>query len=274
MTTRPRPPFAILLWLGLAAPALAEGPPPVAATRPELKRFLEDSKRNQPRLPLPALTAEEREKADRGDWSVVNNARMRRFYLPPELAGGGLVRDPEPAMSLGYPFQTMLFWVASRANNCTYCMGHQESKLAAAGLDEDRIAALDGDWSEFTEAERAALAFARKLTLRPDAVGLGDVDALRRHETDLQVLEVIFSVASFNAMNRWTGALRIPQEEHRDYLTPTAAKYRDGASRVAPLDADRDASAMACAAPGAPAAPGVGRRGRPWPWPPPGPGPP
>ncbi len=250
MTTRPRPTFAALLGLALAAPALAaDGPPPVAATRPELKQFLEDSKHNRPRLPLPELTPEEREKAAKGDWSVVNNGRMRRSYLPPELAGGGLTRDPEPAMSLGYPFQTMLFWIVSRANNCTYCMGHQESKLAAAGLPEDRVAALDGDWSEFTEAERAAMVLARKLTLRPDTVNAADIEALRRHETDLQVLEVIVSTAGFNAMNRWTGALKIPQEEHRDYLSATSAKYRDGASRVAPLSADRPGSAMACAAP-------------------------
>ncbi len=251
MTTRPRPIFAALTWLGLAAGAAlaADGPPPVAATRPELKRSLEDSKHNQPRLPLPPLTAEEREKAARGDWSVVNNGRMRRFYLPPELAGGGLTREPEPAMSLGYPFQTMLFWIVSRANNCTYCMGHQESKLAAAGLPEGRIAALDGDWSEFSDAERAAMALARKLTLRPDTVEAADIEGLRRYDTDLQVLEILLSTASFNAMNRWTGALKIPQEEHRNYLTETEPKYRDGASRVAPLAADRSASAMACAAP-------------------------
>ena len=31
-------------------------------------------------------------------------------------------------------------------------MGHQESQLPAFGVAEDRIAALDGDWSEFTHA--------------------------------------------------------------------------------------------------------------------------
>ncbi|WP_435018113.1 carboxymuconolactone decarboxylase family protein [Tundrisphaera sp. TA3] len=241
--------FASATLLALPAPARADGPPPVPATRVELKQFLEDSKKNQPRLPLPPLTAEEKEKAERGDWSVVNNGRMRKFYLPAELSGAGFLREPDPAMTLGHPFQTMLFWIASRGNNCTYCMGHQESKLAAAGLPEDRIAALDGDWSEFTEAERAAFAVAKKLTLAPHAVQEADIAGLRRFYTDPQILEILLVTGNFNAMNRWTGALRIPQEEHRVYLTPTAAKFQGLVSTVAPLDKDRPSQGMSCAAP-------------------------
>ena len=232
----------------LAILALADGPPNVAATRPEMKRFLEDSKHNQPRLPLPLLTAEEQVKAEKGDWSVVNNGRMRKFYLPAELTGAGFLREPDPAMSLGYPFQTMIFWVVSRCNNCTYCMGHQESKLLAAGLGEDRIAALDGDWSEFTEAERAALGFARKLTLTPQEVKPGDVEGLRRFYQDSQILEILLVTGNSNAMNRWTSALKIPQEEHRIYLSPTSEKYAAVESRVAPLDPSRSAAKW-CAAP-------------------------
>src|SRR4051812_3951203 len=121
--------FAILLAaLGLPGPARAGDPasadaPIVPATRSEMKQFLEDSKRAQPRLPLPPLTEAEKSKAGAGEWGLVNNARMRRHYLPPELAEGGLTaRDPEPNMTLGYPFHTMLFWIVSRSNNCAYCM--------------------------------------------------------------------------------------------------------------------------------------------------------
>ena len=38
-----------------------------------------------------------------------------------------------------------------------------------------------------------------------------------------------------NATNRWTGALAIPQEPHRVYLTPTPSKFEALLSRVAPL---------------------------------------
>jgi alkylhydroperoxidase family enzyme len=242
--------LSALAFLALcASPSWADGPPIVPATRPELKQFLEDSKHNQPRLPLPPLTDAEREKASKGDWGVVNNGRMRKHYLPSELTGAGFLREPDPVMTLGYPYQTMIFWIVSRCNNCTYCMGHQESKLAAAGLAEDKIAALDGDWAEFTEAERAGFAFARKLTKTPQAVTAADVTGLRRFYTDAQILEILVVTGNFNAMNRWTGALKIPQEEHRIYLSETSAPFRDRVSQVAPLDPSRSTSGPTCAGP-------------------------
>jgi alkylhydroperoxidase family enzyme len=39
--------------------------------------------------------------------------------------------------------------------------------------------------------------------------------------------EILLTIANYNAMNRWTGGLNIPQEEHREYqskLTPESTK--------------------------------------------------
>jgi alkylhydroperoxidase family enzyme len=229
--------------------------PIVPATRPELKRILEGSKRSQPRLPLPPPTQEEIAEAKTRPIApalggVINNARMRQLYLPAELIGpnGGWSREPDPAMTLGPTFKTMLFWIVSRANNCYYCMGHQEAKLAADGLAEDRIAALDGAWSDYDPAQRAAFAFTRKLTFEPHQIGDADLEDLRAHYTGTQILEIVMAVSGFNAMNRWTGALAIPQEEHRVYLTPTAPRFVEMISLVAPLD-PAAASPPTCAMP-------------------------
>ncbi|HEV3122635.1 MAG TPA: hypothetical protein VGY53_12060 [Isosphaeraceae bacterium] len=228
------------------------GPRPVAATRPELKEQLERSKQSQPRLPLPPPTEAElaAAKARPGQGAmggIINNGRMRKLYLPPELTGGGFSREPDPAMTLSSTFKTMFFWIVSRANNCTYCQGHQEVKLAADGVSEETIAALDGDWSEFTAAERAAFAFTRKLTFEPNRLTDADIDRLRPYYKDLQILEIITAVGGFNAMNRWTGALAIPQEAHRVYLTPTPEKFKTLRSLVAPLDPSADSTAPCCA---------------------------
>ena len=180
---------------------------------------------------------------------IINNGRMRKLYLPPEVLGGGFLREPDPAMTLDNTFKTMFFWIVSRANNCTYCQGHQEVKLSGDGVKEETIAALDGDWSEFTPAERAAFAFTRKLTSEPNRITDADLDRLRTHYKDLQILEIITAVGGFNAMNRWTGALAIPQEGHRVYLTPTPEKYKAMRSRVAPLPAETASSARVCAKP-------------------------
>ncbi|QEH36895.1 Carboxymuconolactone decarboxylase family protein [Aquisphaera giovannonii] len=229
-------------------------PRPVAATRPQLKEQLERSKHSRPRLPLPPPTADEiaaaRNPSRPGPMGgIINNGRMRKLYLPPEVLGGGFQREPDPAMTLSNTFKTKFFWIVSRANNCAYCQGHQEVKLASDGVTEDEIAALDGDWSGFPERDRAAFAFTKKLTFEPDKVADADIDRLRAHYSDLQILEIITAVAGFNAMNRWTGALAIPQEEHRVYLTETSEPFRSLRSMVAPLPSDAPATTPTCAVP-------------------------
>jgi alkylhydroperoxidase family enzyme len=232
----------------------SDPPTPVAATRPELKEQLERSKQSQPRLPLPPPTEEElavaKARAGRGPMTgIINNGRMRKLYLPPEVLGGGFLREPDPAMTLNNTFKTMFFWIVSRANNCTYCQGHQEVKLAGDGVKEETLAALDGDWSEFSPAERAAFAFTVKLTYEPNRLSDADLDRLRTYYNDLQILEIITAVGGFNAMNRWTGPLAIPQEGHRVYLTSTPEKYKAMRSLVAPLPVNVSSSAPVCAKP-------------------------
>jgi alkylhydroperoxidase family enzyme len=249
--------IATILLACLPPMAADDAPPPVPATREAMKRALEDSKHAAPRLPLPPVTEEEKARAaesaraapraGRGGGlggGIVNNGRMRRHYLPAGVTMGGFSREPDPAMTLDNTFKTRLFWIVSRANNCTYCMGHQEVKLAADGMTEDQIAALDFDWAEYDPRERAAFAFTRKLTYEPHAIGDADVAALRDAGfDDTQILEIVHAVGGFNAMNRWTGPLRIPQEDHRDYLGAVAEKARGRKSLVAPLADDGSATA-------------------------------
>src|SRR5262245_28490005 len=178
--------LAMGLMLASASAAIGDEPRPVPLTRPEMKQLLEDMKARTPRIPLPELTAEEREKLGERGASYEN--RLRTLYLPGgdsrgmpssglaapgnrPAGGGGFGREQDPKMTLDYPFKTEMFWIVSRTNNCQYCLGHQESKLLAAGLKEDEIAALDGDWAGFTPAQRAAFAFARKITYEPQRIG-------------------------------------------------------------------------------------------------------
>jgi alkylhydroperoxidase family enzyme len=133
---------------------------------------------------------------------------------------------------LDYGFKTRLFWIASRVNNCQYCLGHQESKLLAVGMTDDQIANLDLDWSKFPENEQAAFALARRLTLEPQLLSDADIDSCRKYYSDTQILEMVLSVAGNNAINRWKEGVGVPQsrtggsfgasntEEH-SYLTET-----------------------------------------------------
>ena len=117
-------------------------PRPIPLTRPDMKFLLEDMKARKPRIPLPELTAEEKEKL--GERGSNYESRVRALYMPEgttQSFGFG-TREVDPNVTLDYKFKTQLFWIVSRTNNCQYCLGHQESKLLAAGMTEDEIAAL------------------------------------------------------------------------------------------------------------------------------------
>jgi alkylhydroperoxidase family enzyme len=218
----------------LPAEEEATTPKPIPVTRPEVKEALERLKYRTPRLPLPAPTsAEQQGREGRG---LVNNGRMRSLYLPPELRSGGFTRGQDPNMKFDYAFSTELFWIVSRVNNCHYCLGHQENKLLSAGLDEEEIAALDGDWKSFSPERQAAFAFTRKLTFAPHEIGDADLESLRKHYSPREVLEIIFLVSRYNATNRWTDALGIPQEDHRSFLTATSPLFQTQPTQVAPRE--------------------------------------
>lgn len=232
-------------------------PRPIPLTRPEMKQLLEDMKQRKPRIPLPELTEEDKKKL--GDRGTGYEARLRYHYMPATSGdgrgmGGGFGFGPTgDEATLDNTFKVQLFWLVSRANNCQYCQGHQESKLLRAGQKEDQIAALDGDWSEFTEKEKVAFAFARKFTYEPHKLSDKDIEGLRKHYKDNQILEMILSMAGNNAINRWKEGAGVPQSaggggfgrdpnapkesaEKHTYLTPTSDKYKSIVTKVAPVE--------------------------------------
>jgi alkylhydroperoxidase family enzyme len=227
-----------------AAETPSDIPKAVPATRPEMKAALEALKKRTPRLPLPEAGAQ----------GGVNNGRMRAEYLPESWnAGRGRgsshrERDgrgaasrfrQDPNSRMDFAFTTSLFWVVSRGNNCHYCLGHQELKLRGAGLEDDTIASLDSDWSIFDPRQRAALAYARKLTLEPQLVGDKDIAALKPLFSDAEIIELTYNIARFNATNRWTDGMGIPQdqrfgEEDSSLDTATSERFQQTTSIVAP----------------------------------------
>ena len=250
-----------LALTAVAADESPTAPRPVPLTRPEMKQAIEDVKVRTPRIPIPELSAADREAL--GEDAGYESA-LRYLYTPwansrrgPRSsrtgAPGSRTQNQDPAMTLDYAFKTQLFWIVSRVNNCQYCIGHQESKLLSAGLSEDQIASLDGDWAGHSAAERAAFAFARKLSHAPHDLSDADIEGLRKHYTDLQILEMTMSVSRNNISNRWKEGIGVPQRKDEGgyarrtddpslprgtYLTPTNEAFRTAVSAVAPVTLD------------------------------------
>ena len=257
--------FAVAPLAAMAEDA-ADAPRQTPVTRPEMKLMLEDMKGRTPRIPLPEMTDEEKAQEAADPRSFGYEGRLRKLYMPDSDIRGYLYfagsprggygsgnnrfqMEQDPALTLDYKFKTQLFWIASRANNCQYCLGHQESKLLAAGMLEDEIAALDSDWSAFPPAEQAAFALARRLTLEPHLLSDADIDRCREFYTGPQIIEMVMSVAGNNSINRWKEGTGVPQSagggnfgrgqqtaqtsESHSYLTPTADKFQKAKTIVA-----------------------------------------
>lgn len=245
-----------------------DAPRPTPVTRPAMKRMIEAMKGRQERIPLPEPTEAEKTAAAGDPTALLYENRLRALYLPgTELRGylgfGGtapkrpnapapkVIIEPDPAVTLDYGFKTRLFWIASRVNNCQYCLGHQESKLLAVGMSDDDLANLDSDWSVFPENERAAFAFARKLTLAPGTITDADIDHCLAHFTGKEILEMALSVGGNNAINRWKEGIGVAQAGNggnsgwaqtgsngaHSYLTPTSDRFAAIPSAVAVLGA-------------------------------------
>ena len=223
----------VLCALRLHAAPVSDEPKAVPATRPQIKEALEKLKERSPRLPV--QLGESTSSSD--GRIVVYNGRARSLYLPSSWFAADFKTDG--AMTLDYPFKTRLFWIVSRGNNCHYCLGHQEHKLAAVGMSDDEIAALDSDWSRFPAREQAAMRLTRKMTLEPHAIFSTDVDELRSHFSNAEIIELVYTIAFYNSVNRWTDSLGLPQDQKfRDtpihFDAPTSAQFLNTISNAAP----------------------------------------
>jgi alkylhydroperoxidase family enzyme len=142
-------------------------------------------------------------------------------------------------------------WVAAHANRCAYGEAQAAADLRRAGADEATIQALAGDHSGLPEAERAALAFARQLTLAADTVSDEDVAGLIKHYGEKQVVAMVLLLAYANFQDRLVLALGLPVEEGGP-LPPLDVRFPRGGD--APPPAPRRPVTETAAAPAQPAA--------------------
>ncbi len=103
--------------------------------------------------------------------------------------------------------------VASTTAGCRYCEAHTIRAAARFGADEGTDARrLDAVWQYatsplFSDAERAALDFARAAASVPNDVTPDVAARLRAHWDDGEIVEIAGVVALFGFLNRWNDAM-------------------------------------------------------------------
>ena len=121
----------------------------------------------------------------------------------------GIHRTRSP---LGPLLRGKMRWVAADANRCDYSRATAEADLRRAGLDDAGLKALAGDHSGLPDAERAALAFARNMTLAADTVTDGEVARLKADYGEQKLTAMVLLLAYSNFQDRLLLALDLPVE--------------------------------------------------------------
>lgn len=115
--------------------------------------------------------------------------------------------------SLDRKLYELIYVRVSMINQCHYCLQHHLLSSKRTGLVPDEWAALKaGDYSRFTEKERAALTYAEKLTRTLHSVNDGDFVELKKHFTDAEIVDLHMLVGLSNLTNRFTDPLGLELE--------------------------------------------------------------
>jgi len=97
--------------------------------------------------------------------------------------------------------------------------------LAVAGLDEDEVAERcrklsEGEWSEFSTAERTAFVFAHKQAKTPGSIDSGDLERLIDQFGRERALDVIWWSCRCHFMTRVADGFQLPLERDNVFQPP------------------------------------------------------
>jgi alkylhydroperoxidase family enzyme len=113
---------------------------------------------------------------------------------------------------LGPVLAGKLHWAAADAIGCAYGKRYAEADLRRAGLTDDDFKKLDGDPARLPEADRLALAFARKLTKAAWSVSDEEMAALLKQFGPDRLVAMVHTLAWANFQNRILLALHVEVE--------------------------------------------------------------
>ena len=99
----------------------------------------------------------------------------------------------------------MVYIRVSMLNGCHYCLQHHLAASKRVGLTRDDWQNLKGgQHGNFSEKEEAALDFAEKLTRDPHSIADGDIQSLKLHFSDAEIVDLDLLIALANFTNRFT----------------------------------------------------------------------
>lgn len=145
------------------------------------------------------------------------NIHKAMAHMPPALTAF-LSFYPAVGRTLPPRLYELVYIRVSMLNQCHYCLQHHLASSKRAGLTpEDWQALKDPLSAPFTDREKAALAYAEKLTRKPWEISDADIEPLKHGWNDTQIVDLHLLVGLANLTNRFTAPLglelEIPEEK-------------------------------------------------------------
>jgi uncharacterized peroxidase-related enzyme len=131
----------------------------------------------------------------------------------PEMLKNFLAFYASVGRSLDRKLYELIYIRVSLINGCHYCTQHHVASSKRVGLTaEDWSALKAGDYSRYTEKERAALIYVEKLTRTPHAITDGDFAPLSQHFSEPEIVDIHLLTGLANLTNRFTDPLGLEVE--------------------------------------------------------------
>ncbi len=125
-------------------------------------------------------------------------------------------------------FKRLIGYVTSFTSGCRYCQAHMILASERFGSTDERLNDVwhFADSPHFTDAEKAALAFAHAAARVPNEVTDEIATELRQHWDDDDIVEIMGVVALFGYLNRWNDSMgsaleELPTQAGEKYLGDT-----------------------------------------------------
>jgi uncharacterized peroxidase-related enzyme len=131
----------------------------------------------------------------------------------PEMLKNFLSFYASVGRSLDRKLYELIYLRVSFINGCYYCTQHHVASSKRVGLTAEDWAVLKaGDYSRFSEKERATLSYVDKLTRTPHDVNDNDFAALRKHFGEPEIVDIHLLTGLANLTNRFTDPLGLEVE--------------------------------------------------------------
>ena len=131
----------------------------------------------------------------------------------PEMLKNFLPLYASVGRSLDRKLYELIYIRVSLINGCHYCTQHHVASSKRVGLTAEDWSALQaGDYSRYSEKERAALTYVEKLTRTPHDITDADFAPLTKAFTEPEVVDIHLLTGLANLTNRFTDPLGLELE--------------------------------------------------------------